>query len=64
LESTANNLRATLENTVNAESVIRDTDFAQEISNFTNNQVLVQAGASVLQSANQSSQLVLSLLGR
>jgi flagellin len=64
LESTANNLRATLENTVNAESVIRDTDFAQEISAFTNNQVLVQAGASVLQSANQSSQLVLSLLGR
>ncbi|MFN9539549.1 MAG: flagellin [Planctomycetota bacterium] len=64
LESTANNLRATLENTVNAESVIRDTDFAQEISAFTNNQVLVQAGASVLSSANQSSQLVLSLLGR
>jgi len=64
LESTANNLRATLENTVNAESVIRDTDFAEEISAFTNNQVLVQAGASVLSSANQSSQLVLSLLGR
>lgn len=64
LESTANNLRATLENTVNAESVIRDTDFAQEISTFTSNQVLVQAGASVLSSANQSSQLVLSLLGR
>jgi flagellin len=62
LEATANNLRATLENTVNAESVIRDTDFAQEISNFTNNQVLVQAGASVLSSANQTSQLVLSLL--
>lgn len=62
LEATANNLRATLENTVNAESVIRDTDFAEEISNFTNNQVLVQAGASVLSSANQSSQLVLSLL--
>lgn len=63
LESTANNLRATLENTVNAESVIRDTDFAEEISNFTNNQVLVQAGTSVLSSANQSSQLILSLLG-
>jgi len=62
LEATANNLRATLENTVNAESVIRDTDFAQEISNFNNSQVLVQAGASVLSSANQTSQLVLSLL--
>ena len=63
LESTANNLRTTLENTVNAESVIRDTDFAEEISNFTNSQVLVQAGTSVLSSANQSSQLILSLLG-
>ena len=63
LESTANNMRTTLENTVNAESVIRDTDFAEEISNFTNSQVLVQAGTSVLSSANQSSQLILSLLG-
>lgn len=63
LESTANNIRTTLENTVNAESVIRDTDFAEEISNFTNSQVLVQAGTSVLSNANQSSQLILSLLG-
>ena len=63
LESTANNMRTTLENTVNAESVIRDTDFAQEISEFTNSQVLVQAGTSVLSNANQSSQLILSLLG-
>ena len=63
LDSTANNLRATLENTVNAESIIRDTDFAQEISNFTKQQVLVQAGTSVLSNANQTSQLVLSLLG-
>ena len=63
LESTANNLRTTLENTVNAESVIHDTDFAEEISNFTNSQVQVQAGTSVLSSANQTSQLILSLLG-
>lgn len=62
LESTSNNLRTTLENTVAAESVIRDTDFAAEISNFTNKQILVQAGASVLSSANQTSQLILSLL--
>ena len=62
LESTANNLRTTLENTVNAESVIRDTDFAEEIANFTKQQVLVQAGTSVLSNANQTSQLVLSLL--
>jgi flagellin len=63
LESTASNMRTTLENTVNAESVIRDTDFAEEISKFTNSQVLVQAGTSVLSNANQTSQLVLSLLG-
>lgn len=63
LQATANNLRATLENTINAESVIRDTDFAQEISEFTKQQVLQQAGASVLSSANQVPQLVLSLLG-
>lgn len=62
LESTSNNLRATLENTVNAESIIRDTDFADEIANYTKQQVLVQAGTSILSSANQSSQLVLSLL--
>ena len=62
LETTANNMRATLENTVNAESVIRDTDFAEEISKFTNNQILVQAGTSVLSSANQTSQSILSLL--
>lgn len=61
LESTANNLRATLENTVNAESVIRDTDFAMEIANMTKQQVLVQAGTSVLSTANQNPQLVLSL---
>ncbi len=62
LESTANNMRTTLENTVAAESVIRDTDFAEEISNFTNKQILVQAGTSVLSNANQASQLILSLL--
>ena len=62
LTSTANNLRTTLENSVNAESVIRDTDFAEEISNFTSNQVLVQAGTSVLGNANQIPQQILALL--
>lgn len=62
LNSTANNLRATLENSINAESVIRDTDFAEEISKFTSNQVLVQAATSVLGNANQLPQQVLSLL--
>lgn len=63
LEATANNLRSTLENTINAESVIRDTDFAAEIAEFTKQQVLLQAGTSVLGNANQLPQLVLSLLG-
>lgn len=62
LESTANNLRATLENTVAAESTIRDTDFAEEIANFTKQQVLLQAGTSILGNANQTPQLILSLL--
>lgn len=62
LESTANNLRSTLENTVNAESIIRDTDFASEIANLTKNQVMQQAGAAVLSNANQTPQLILSLL--
>ncbi|MCA9199300.1 MAG: hypothetical protein KDA87_17260 [Planctomycetales bacterium] len=62
LESTASNLQTTLENSVAAESVIRDTDFASEIANFTKQQVLVQAGTSILSNANQTSQLVLSLL--
>lgn len=62
LTSTANNLRATLENSINAESVIRDTDFAEEIANFTSQQVLVQAGTSVLGNANQIPSQILSLL--
>ena len=62
LTSTANNLRTTLENTTNAESVIRDTDFASEIAAYTKNQVLVQAGTSILSNANQIPQQILSLL--
>lgn len=62
LESTANNLRTTLENTVAAESIIRDTDFAAEIANFSKQQILLQAGTSVLSSANQIPRQVLSLL--
>jgi flagellin len=58
LESTANNLRTTLENTVAAESVIRDTDFASEIANFTKFQTMMQAGSTVLGNANQMTQLV------
>lgn len=62
LKSTANNLSVTLENTTAAESVIRDTDFAAEIANFTKLQTQMQAGATVLGNANQMTQLVASLL--
>ncbi len=62
LESTANNLRNTLENTTAAESVIRDTDFASEIANFTKYQTQMQAGSTVLGNANQMTQLVAGLL--
>lgn len=62
LESNTSNLQAALENTTAAESVIRDTDFAAEIADFTRAQVQLQAGASVLGNANQIPQLVASLL--
>ncbi len=62
LASTQSNLNNILENTTSAESTIADTDFAAETANYTKDQVLVQAGTTVLYNANQSSQLVLNLL--
>jgi flagellin len=62
LQSTANNLQTMLQNTTAAESTVRDTDFAAETANMAKYQVLSQAGAAVLSSANQTTQLVLSLL--
>lgn len=62
LESNARNLSATLSNTTAAESVIRDTDFASEIANYTKLSTQIQAGSTVLANANQSSQLVAQLL--
>jgi flagellin len=62
LESNANTLRTALENTVAAESVIRDTDFATEIATFTKLQTQMQAGATVLGNANQMTALVAQLL--
>jgi flagellin len=59
-----NSLRVALENVSAAESLIRDTDFAKETSELTRSQILVAAGTSVLASANQSPQNVLSLLNR
>ena len=62
LEHTIANLDNVVENTTAAESAIRDTDMADEMVKFSNNQVLLQAGQSILAQANQSNQGVLSLL--
>jgi flagellin len=61
-EHTINNLNVTVENLSASESRIRDTDMAQEMVAFTRNQILTQAGTSMLSQANQASQNVLSLL--
>jgi len=63
LEHTIANLDNVVENTTSAESRIRDTDMASEMVNFSKNNILAQAGQSMLAQANQSNQGVLSLLG-
>jgi len=63
LQTNINSLSVTLENVTATESFIRDTNMAEETSNFTKNQILVQAGVSVLAQANVVSQSVLQLLG-
>ena len=63
LEHTIANLDNVVENTTAAESRIRDTDMASEMVNFSKNNILAQAGQSMLAQANQSNQGVLSLLG-
>ena len=63
LEHTINNLDNIVENTTSAESAIRDTDMASEMVKYSNNNILSQAGQSMLAQANQSNQGVLSLLG-
>ena len=63
LEHTINNLDNVVENTTSAESAIRDTDIADEMVKYSNNNILQQAGTSMLSQANQSNQLALSLLG-
>ena len=62
LEHTINNLDNVVENTTTAESRIRDTDMASEMVNYSKNNILAQAGQSMLAQANQSTQGVLSLL--
>ncbi len=63
LEHTIKNLDNVVENTTSAESSIRDTDMATEMVKFSNNNILAQAGTSMLAQANQANQNVLSLLG-
>ncbi len=62
LEHTIANLDNVVENTTAAESSIRDTDMATEMVKYANNNVLAQAGQSMLAQANQSNQGVLTLL--
>lgn len=62
LEHTINNLDNIVENTTSAESAIRDTDIAAEMVKYSNNNILAQAGQSMLAQANQANQGVLSLL--
>ena len=63
LEHTIKNLDNVVENTTSAESTIRDTDMATEMVKYSNNNILAQAGQSMLAQANQANQGVLSLLG-
>lgn len=58
------NLATTIENFTAAESTIRDVNMASEMTIFTKNQILVQAGTSMLAQANMAPQLVLSLFGQ
>lgn len=62
LEHTISNLEVTSENITAAESRIRDTDMADEITNYTKNNILLQAAQSMLSQANAAPQGVLSLL--
>ena len=63
LEHTISNLDTSSENLQAAESSLRDTDMAEEMTKYSKNNILMQAGQSMLAQANQSTQGVLSLLG-
>lgn len=62
LDTNMNSLNVALQNVTSSESSIQDADFAQETANMTRAQILVQAGTSVLATANSTPQNVLSLL--
>ena len=63
LESGLRQLRISVEELTNAESVIRDTDMAREMAEFTRNSIMVQSATAMLAQANQVPQTILSLLG-
>jgi flagellin len=63
LESTINNLTTTSENLSASRSRILDADFAQETAQLSRNQIIQQAGVSILAQANQQPQIALGLLG-
>ncbi len=63
LDTNMNQLSITSENLMSAESVIRDADFAAETSKLARDQILVNAGTTILTLANQTTQSVLRLLG-
>lgn len=62
LEHAYNNVNNAVENTQHAESIIRDTDMATEMVRYSNNNILMQAGQSMLAQANQTNQGVMALL--
>ncbi len=63
LEHTISNLGVTMENLAASESRIRDVDMAQEMTQFTKNQILIQSATAMLAQANMKPQAVLQLLG-
>ena len=63
LESNLRNLRISSENLTNAESIIRDSDMAAEMSDFTKNQILIASGTAMAAQANQIPKSVLQLIG-
>lgn len=63
LEHTISNLSVTMENLAASESRIRDVDMAQEMTEFTKNQILMQSATAMLAQANMKPQAVLQLLG-
>jgi len=63
LGSTVRNLETSVENLSASKSRIMDTDFSKETAKFTKNQILQQAGISILAQSNQKPNIALSLLG-